>query len=82
MATDLPGRLQSFGTRSLITHSIMALTLLGAVFSALFVEGELGRVSFVAFLNFTAGMWICQSIHSLGNPEYRGLLSVVRSDGD
>jgi hypothetical protein len=35
----------------------------------------------VAFINFTAGMWICQSIHSLGNAgmesDYRGVLAEV-----
>jgi hypothetical protein len=59
----------------------MGLALLGAVVSALFVEGEVGRISFVALLNFTAGMWICQSIHAVGNPGYRGVLNVVRDDG-
>jgi hypothetical protein len=58
----------------------MAISLVGAVASGLFVDGEIGRISFVALLNFTAGMWVCQSIHSLGNPEYRGLLNEVRSD--
>lgn len=82
MSSDVAVRLQSFGIRSLLTHSIMAVTLVGAVVSGLFVGGELGTVSFVALMNFTAGMWVCQSIHSLGNPEYRGLLNVVRSDGE
>ncbi|MXR52453.1 hypothetical protein GRX03_12660 [Halovenus sp. WSH3] len=71
-----------FGVRSLITHAIMAITLVGALLSALVLEGELGQVSFVAFVNFTAGMWICQSIHALGNPQYEGVLSVVRNRGD
>lgn len=74
--------LQPFESRSLLTHAIMALSLIGAVVSGLFVDGELGRTSFIALLNFTAGMWICQSIHALGNPDYKGLLTVVRSDGD
>ena len=82
MATEVPSRLRSFGIRSLITHSIMAAALVGAVVSGFFVGGEVGRISFVALLNFTAGLWICQSIHSLGNPEYRGLLNVVRSDDE
>jgi len=43
------------------------LGFLGAATSALLVEGQIGLVSFVAFVNFTAGMWICQSIHSLGS---------------
>ena len=82
MATEVPSRLRSFGIRSLITHSIMAVSLAGAVVSGFFIDGEIGRISFVALLNFTAGMWICQSIHSLGNPEYRGLLNVVRSNDE
>lgn len=59
----------------------MALTFLGAVLSGLYIEGEIGLVSMVAFINFTAGMWICQSIHSLGNTasetEYEGVLKEV-----
>ncbi|MFT4923591.1 MAG: hypothetical protein ACI8XM_002819, partial [Haloarculaceae archaeon] len=38
-------------------------------------------VSMVAFINFIAGMWICQSIHLLGNAatddEYEGVLQEV-----
>jgi len=60
----------------------MALTFAGAVVTGLFVEGEVGLVSFVAFVNFTAGMWVCQSIHSLGNAaadsDYEGVLSEIR----
>ena len=82
MATASSRTLADFGTRSLLTHAIMAVTVLGAVVSGLFVEGEVGLVSFVAFVNFTAGMWICQTIHSLGNAatddDYAGVLSVVR----
>jgi hypothetical protein len=73
--------LADFGTRSLLTHAIMALGFAGAVVSGLFVEGQVGLVSMVAFINFTAGMWICQSIHSLGNAgmesDYRGVLAEV-----
>jgi hypothetical protein len=76
------GRLQDFGTRSLLTHAVMAVSFLGAVLAALFVEGTIGLLSFVALLNFTAGMWVCQSIHSVGNPDYRGIASVVMGDGD
>jgi hypothetical protein len=79
MAAGAIHRLQDFGTRSLVTHAFMAAALASAVAVAFFVEGEVGRLSFVALLNFTAGLWICQSIHSLGNPEYRGILNVVRS---
>jgi len=82
MAISTVGRLQDFGTRSLVTHAVMAVSLLGAVASGLFVTGDVGTVSFVALLNFTAGMWVCQSIHSIGNPEYRGILNVVTGDGE
>jgi hypothetical protein len=55
----------------------MAVTFLAAVASAFLVDGQLGLLSFVAFVNFTAGMWVCQSIHSLGNAytddDYEGL---------
>lgn len=80
MVTALASRLQSFGARSLLTHTIMAVTLAGAVLSGFVVGGELGQFSFVALMNFTAGVWICQSIHAIGNPEYEGILSVVRGD--
>jgi hypothetical protein len=60
----------------------MVVTFAGAVVSGLFVEGEVGLVSAVAFVNFTAGMWICQSVHSLGNAgtddDYEGVLKAVR----
>ena len=82
MASGVVSQLQPFGVRSLITHTIMALGLVGAVVSAFFIDGEVGRLSFVALFNFTAGMWICQSIHSLGNPEYEGIVRVVRSRGE
>jgi hypothetical protein len=78
MVTQPLGVFADFGARSLATHAIMALTFVGAVVSGLFVEGQLGLVSFVAFVNFTAGMWICQSIHSMGNAmtddDYEGVL--------
>jgi hypothetical protein len=74
--------LQSFGVRSLVTHVLMAMTLAAAVGTGLFVSGEIGRLSFVALLNFTAGVWICQSVHSVGNPEYDGILNVVNSRGE
>ncbi|SEP81109.1 hypothetical protein [Natrinema salaciae] len=74
-------RLEDFGTRSLVTHAIMALTFGSAIVAGLFVDGQVGLVSFVAFLNFTAGVWIAQSIHSLGNARtddsYNGILSVL-----
>ncbi|OAQ54312.1 hypothetical protein HTG_01870 [Natrinema mahii] len=74
-------RLEDFGTRSLVTHAIMAVTFTGAVAAGLFVDGQIGLVSFVAFLNFTAGVWVAQSTHSLGNARtddsYDGILSVL-----
>lgn len=73
--------LEDFGVRSVVTHAIMALTFAGAVFSGLFVDGRIGLISLVAFLNFTAGVWVCQSIHSLGNSatddDYRGVLAEI-----
>lgn len=82
MSTASKSGLADFGTRSVLTHAIMALTFLGAVVSGLFVDGDVGLVSFIAFVNFTAGMWICQSIHSLGSTaagdDYDGVLKVIR----
>jgi hypothetical protein len=81
MAVTLPPSLADFGTRSLITHAIMAVTFAGAIVSGLFVGGEVGLISFVAFVNFTAGVWICQSVHSLGNAasgsDYQGVLKEI-----
>ncbi|WP_226479272.1 hypothetical protein [Natrinema amylolyticum] len=74
-------RLEDFGTRSLVTHAIMAVTFAGAIATGLFVDGQIGLVSFVAFLNFTAGVWVAQSTHSLGNARtddsYEGILGVL-----
>jgi hypothetical protein len=82
MATAPSRTLTDFGTRSIVTHAIMVVTFVGAVGSRLFVGGNIGLVSAVAFINFTAGMWICQSIHSLGNAgtddDYEGVLKAVR----
>jgi len=73
--------LRDFGTRSILTHAIMAVGFVATAVSGLFVGGQVGLVSMVAFINFTAGMWICQSIHSLGNAsvdeEYDGVLREV-----
>jgi hypothetical protein len=81
VGTHLSRRLADFGFRSIVTHAIMALGFAGAVLSGLFIAGQLGLISMVAFINFTAGMWICQSIHSLGNAatddEYEGVLMEV-----
>lgn len=81
MLTALPRTLADFGVRSIVTHAIMALTFISAVLSGLFVNGRVGLISFVAFLNFTAGLWVCQSIHSLGNSatsdDYRGVLRAI-----
>jgi len=74
-------RLADFGSRSIITHFLMGIGFVGAVVSGLFVEGEIGVISMVAFINFTAGLWISQSIHSLGNAatddDYNGVLMEV-----
>jgi hypothetical protein len=81
IGTRLSRQLADFGSRSIVTHAIMALGFAAAVVSGLFVQGQLGTISMVAFINFTAGMWICQSIHSLGNAatddEYDGVLMEV-----
>ena len=72
-------RLEDFGTRSLVTHGLMVISFVGAVLTGLSVGGDLGVVSFVALLNLTAGLWIAQSIHSLGHTqaggEYSGVLN-------
>lgn len=74
--------LREFGARSVLTHALMAATLAGAVVSAFVIDGQTGVVSFVAFLNFTAGVWIAQSIHSLGNAftddDYAGVIDYLR----
>lgn len=72
-------QLRDFGTRSLVLHGLMALSFLCAVASAFLLTGEVGLVSFVAFVNLTAGLWIAHSVHSLGNSftddDYEGVLS-------
>lgn len=74
-------QLADFGVRSIVTHVFMAVAFLGAVVSGLFIESQVGTISMVAFINFTAGLWISQSIHSLGNAatddEYNGVLLEV-----
>lgn len=79
--------LEDFGTRSLVVHGVMVLAFANAILVALFVEGQLGLVSFIALLNFTAGLWVAHSIHSLGNvstdDEYAGVLNeLFEFDGD
>lgn len=70
---------EDFGTRSLAVHAVMVLAFANAVLAGLFLEGQLGLVSFIALLNFTAGLWVAHSIHSLGNvssdDEYDGILN-------
>lgn len=72
-------QLRDFGTRSLVLHGLMAFSFLCAVASAFLLTGDVSLVSFVAFVNFTAGLWIAQSVHSLGNSftddDYDGVLS-------
>ena len=81
VAAKLSASLADFGSRSIVTHAIMAIGFAGAVVTGLFVQGQIGLISMVAFINFTAGMWICQSVHSLGNAtrdsEYNGVLMEV-----
>lgn len=76
--------LEDFGTRSLAIHGVMVIAFVNAVLVGLFVEGQLGLVSFVALLNLTAGLWIAHSIHSLGNAvadgEYAGVLNELLED--
>ena len=61
----------------------MAVTAVAAIASAFYLEGQIGLVFFIAFLNFTAGLWVSQSIHSLGNTftddDYEGILGDLRS---
>lgn len=79
-------KLEDFGTRSLVTHGVMTITMAGAVLAGLFVDGQLGLVSFVALLNFTAGLWVAHSIHSLGtistDEEYTGILNELLDTDD
>lgn len=76
---------EDFGTRSLAIHAIMVLAFVNAVLAGLFVQGQIGLVSFVALLNFTAGLWIAHSVHSLGNvssdAEYEGVLNELLDTG-
>jgi len=73
--------LADFGTRSLVVHVFMALAGLGAIGAWLFLEGTLQTVSVVAFINFAAGSWITQAVHSLGNSftddDYQGVLMEI-----
>jgi len=83
MATALVGRLEEFAARSLLAHAIMVVTFLAAIASAVALgDSRIGLVSFVAFLNFTAGMWVAHSIHALGNAatddDYDGVLGAAR----
>lgn len=70
--------LEDFGNRSLLVHGIMALAFANAVLLGLLVDGPFGAAAFVALLGFTAGLWISQSIHSLGSApttNYDGVLN-------
>ncbi len=66
MSTPLQ-RLRNFDTRSRLLYGLMAASFLAALASAFLLSGQVAVVSFVAFLNFTAGLWIAQSIHALGH---------------
>lgn len=71
--------LEDFGTRSVAVHALMVLAFANAVLAGLFLTGQVGLVSFVALLNFTAGLWVAHSVHSLGHEaaggEYEGVLN-------
>jgi len=75
--------LADFGTRSLVTHALMAIGGVGAIGSWLLLDGTLQTVSVVAFINFAAGSWLTQAVHSLGNSytddDYRGVLMEILS---
>lgn len=62
------------------------LAFANAILAGLFVGGGIGVVSFVALLNFTAGLWVAHSIHSLGNvttdDEYSGVVNEFVSTDD
>lgn len=77
--------LEDFGTRSLAVHALMAVAFANAILAGLLLEGQLGVVSFIALLNFTAGLWVAHSIHSLGNEaadgEYDGVLNELLDTG-
>ncbi|ELY47264.1 hypothetical protein [Natronorubrum sulfidifaciens] len=76
---------EDFGTRSLAIHAVMVVAFANAILAGLFVGGEIGLVSFVALLNFTAGLWVAHSIHSLGNvshdDEYSGIINELLDTG-
>jgi hypothetical protein len=71
-------RLESFGARSVVTHVFMAVAAVGAIGSALTIEGTFGNIIVVGLIAFASGMWISQSVHSLGNSytddDYKGVL--------
>ncbi|WP_339102705.1 hypothetical protein [Haloterrigena salinisoli] len=77
--------LEDFGTRSVAVHALMVLAFANAVLAGLFLAGQVGLVSFVALLNFTAGLWVAHSVHSLGNAvgdgEYAGVLNELVDGG-
>ncbi|KDE57482.1 hypothetical protein EL22_11860 [Halostagnicola sp. A56] len=78
--------LEDFGVRSLLVHGIMVVVFANAILVGFLVDGVVGVVTFVALLNFAAGLWVAHSINSLGNAvgedEYEGVLNeLVRSDG-
>lgn len=78
--------LEDFGTRSLLIHGLMVIAFANAVLVGLLVEGVVGTTSFVALLNFTAGLWVAHSINSLGNAVdedgYEGILNEIgHADG-
>jgi len=61
------GRLSEFRTRSRVVYALMLASFLAALGSAFLLSGQVAVVSFVAFVNFTAGLWIAQTVHALGH---------------
>ncbi|MFC3957619.1 hypothetical protein [Halovivax cerinus] len=77
--------LEDFGNRSLLVHGLMVIAFANAVLLGLLVDGQFGAAAFVALLGFTAGLWVSQSIHSLGSAsttDYDGVLNeLIDVDG-
>lgn len=61
------GRLRDFGVRSRVVYALMLASFICALGSAFLLSGQVAVVSFVAFVNFTAGLLIAQSVHALGH---------------
>jgi hypothetical protein len=79
--TSALSSLKHFGTRSLVTHAMMLIGGGAGVLAGLMVPGTVGTISFAALFSFTAGLWVSQSVHSLGNSytddDYQGVLKTL-----